>query len=92
VCGGFLEETDLMNNMPHLLPMAEVNIIKVISPRMRTPVLAMEKKENHYGLSTASKFRFKQVYGYFTSGLLPPYYIIDAFTTKSFFEFLKQHK
>ncbi|MDY0103761.1 MAG: hypothetical protein RBS07_12575 [Lentimicrobium sp.] len=92
VCGGFLEETGLMNDMPHLLPKAEVIIIKVISQRMSTPVLAIEKKENHYGISSAPKFRFKQVYGYFTSGLLPPYSIIDPFTTKSFFEFFKQHK
>lgn len=63
---------DLMGYMPHLLLLEAVRIIEVIKVKPNVLMPAKAKKKTKYGVSTASRFRIKQVYGTFSSGLLPP--------------------
>lgn len=63
---------DLIGYMSHLLPLEAMRIIEVIKVKPNVLMPSKSKRKNKYGVSTSSKFKIKQVYGTFSSGLLPP--------------------
>lgn len=85
------EETGLTIFMLHLLPPPGERIIIMIKwPGLRL-LYNKGKRKINYCVNARSKFRFKQVYGSTTSGLLPPYFLFDPRITNHFFELSKQN-
>lgn len=81
----------LISYVPHLLPLEAERIIEVIKVKPNVLIPVKAKKKNKYGVSTTSKFKIKQVYGTFSSGLLPPPVPTLLKIRNFFLELLNQH-